>query len=365
MSWIGMTDHQRSFFNPAGLGEPALAKTAGASPPNDILATGTMMVETQFIATPDNEQAVLRYHRVKDWVRELAVTLTANGRLRVAFRQGGAGFEATLDFPAPERDTKMWVYYSWNGPERWGRLAVKLVDTGQFHVIRIHAPLPMPMLDALTIMRNGRATQLAPETAFVAISDAVEPVGLSAGVATGTPVETPSGAVRVEKLRLGDHVMTATSGAQPIRWISRRTVPALGAFRPVRLRAPYFGLTEDILIAPDHRIRVDGADTEYMLGADEVLLEARRLLGSRVIAEETGMKTVTYHHVLLDRHECLLHDTLWSESLYVGQIAADRHRLNATALAQMPASAVPTHRGFARYRPSDVEARSLAAVLHR
>lgn len=362
MSWIGLTDHERGLFNPAGLGAGRAAAEAAAK---DILTEGTLLVEAQFTASPGGDQTVLHYRRNKDWLRELRIGLAADGRMRLTFRQGKAVFRATLDFTPPERDARIRLYYSWNGPERWARLAVKIVETGAFFVTSVPAPLPMPMLDALTVMRNGRATQLSPDCVYAAISDEIEPVGLSAGLTAGTPVETPSGAVPVERLRLGDHVVTATSGAQPIRWITRRTVPALGAFRPLRLRAPFFGLSEDLLIAPDHRIRVDSEDAEYMLGADEVLLEARRLVGSHAVGEETRVKTVTYYHVLLDRHECLLHDTLWSESLYVGQIAADPARLRATALAEMGASAVPTHRGFARHRLSELEARSLAAVLHR
>ncbi|MBV7379870.1 Hint domain-containing protein [Maritimibacter dapengensis] len=362
MSWIGMTDHDRNLFNPAGIGAP-VDNSVNAG--HDILTQGTLVAETQFIATAGSNQTVLHYRRDKEWLRELIMELTADGRLRMFFRQGGATFDAEIDFPAPERDTRIRLYYSWNGPERWARLAVKIVETGAFYIKKVRDPLPMPMLDALTIMRNGKATAIASNTVFVAISNEIEPVGLSAGITAGTPVETPSGAVPVERLRLGDHVRTATSGVRPVRWITKRTVPALGAFRPVRLRAPFFGLSQDILVAPDHRIRVDGADAEYMLGTDEVLLEARRLIGSHAALAEPGLKMVTYYHVLLDRHECLLHDSLWSESLYVGQIGGDRDRLNATALAEMPASAVPTHQGFARQRLSDVEARSLAAVLHR
>ncbi|HBZ43442.1 MAG TPA: hypothetical protein DEO85_05140 [Maritimibacter sp.] len=364
MSWIGMTDHDRSLFNPAGLGEARRGQPEMAAP-NDILPKGTLIVETQFIATEGNVQVPLAYRRTKDWLRELRISLSAKGEMTVDLRQGGTTFCATLRFPVPDRDTMIRLYYSWNGPERWARLAVKFVETGTFHIVHVRDPLPMPVLDALTIMRNGKATKLPAEAVFAAISDKVEPVGLSAGVVEGTLVETPSGAVPVDRLRLGDHVVTASSGAQPTRWITRRTVPALGAFRPVRLRAPFFGMQEDILVAPDHRIRVSGADTEYLLGSDEVLLEAGRLVGSHAARVETRLKTVTYYHVLLDQHECLLHDALWAESLYVGQIAADRTRLNATALGQMPASAVPVHRGYAQHRVNEHEAQSLATVLHR
>lgn len=362
MSWIGSTDKHRSFFNLNGLGAPKPVVPHG---PHDILSTGTLVVETLFEAGPEADQAVLRYDRFKEWRRHLEISLTSDGSMVVRLEQGPGCFEAKLAFPVPEQDATIRLYYSWNGPERWSRLAVKMVETGAFYVAYMDDPLPMPVLDALTMMRNGKATKISPATAFVAVSDEVESVGLQAGVVAGTLVETPSGAVPVERLRLGDHVLTAEAGAQPVRWITRRKVPALGAFRPVRLRAPYMGLTKDLLLAPDHRIRVGGEEAEYMLGRDDILLAAGRLVGSHAAIAETKAKTVTYYHVLLDHHECLLHDGVWAESLFVGQIAADPKRLRATALAEMPTTAVPRHRRMSQPILSEAEARSLAAVLHR
>lgn len=365
MSWIGLTDLKRAHFNPAGIGAPKDKVNVAAELPNAILPEGTLVVETRILAFDEAPQEVLRFARHREWKRELSLTLHASGRFEVEAHQGRSVFRAAMTFPAPVTDTAVRVYYSWNGPGRWARLAVKFIATGEFHVAYFDDPLAMPLLDAMTIMRNGNKSRPSSETVFMAVSDQVEPIGLAAGVCEGTPVETPSGSVPIERLRLGDHVVTATSGPQPVRWITRRTVPALGAFRPIRLRAPFFGLSGDVVMAQDHRIRVGGAEAEYMVGDDDVLLETWRLVGSNAAWPEEKLKLVTYYHVLLDQHECLLHDTVWSESLYIGQIAMDRRRLSATALADMPVTALPTHRAFARYRLSDHEARSLAMVLHR
>lgn len=365
MSWIGLTDLTKGLFNPAGLGAKSAPTNDSVTAPFAILPAGTLVIETTYRAEPETPQSVLQYDRKKDWYRHLSVELTAAGEMQVRMVQGQSRFVARLKFPVPEHDTPVRLYFSWNAPERTGRLAFKFIETGQFFVVKVGNPLPMPVLDALTIMRNGHSTQIGPETAFVAVSDAVEPVGLQAGVCVGTLIETPSGPTKIERLRLGDRVLTATAGVQPVRWITKRTVPALGRFRPIRLRAPFFGLHEDMLMAPDHRILVEGSETEYLLGEEDALLPAQRLVGSHAAISEARLKTVTYYHVLLDHHDCLLHGGLWSESLYVGQIAMDRERLAATALSDMPVSAIPTHRGFARHRLTDTEARSLASVLHR
>ncbi|MBV7407759.1 Hint domain-containing protein [Maritimibacter sp. DP1N21-5] len=364
MSWIGLTDLKRAHFNPAGIGTPK-SEAVKEELPNAILAEGTLIVETRFLATEDTPQEVLRFARHREWKRELSLTLHASGKFEVEAVQGRSRIDASLDFPVPHQDTGVRLYYSWNGPQRWARLAIKFIASGEFHVAYFDDPLPMPVLDAMTIMRNGNKSKTSEDCVFLAVSDKVEPIGLGAGICEGTPVETPSGAVPIERLRLGDSVVTASSGVQPVRWITKRTVPALGAFRPVRLRAPFFGLENDLTMAPDHRIRVGGAEAEYMLGEDDVLLETRRLVGSHAACPDERAKLVTYYQVLLDQHDCLLHDTVWSESLFVGQIALDKTRLSATALAHLPVTALPMHRVFARHRLSDHEARSLAMVLHR
>lgn len=365
MSWIGLTDRRRGLFNPAGLGAGREELDETILVAQAILPKGTIAIETRFMAEPGSPQTLLRYQRSKDWMRELGLVLRASGALQFLLRQGGAVSQAELKFPAPAHGSEMRIHYSWNGPERWGRLAVQMLETGEIHVAELADPIPLPMLDALTMMRKGQATRIDRDAAYVAISDEVEPLGLDAGVCDGTPVETPSGAVRVEDLRVGDRVVTATSGARPIRWITKRTVPALGAWRPVRIRAPFFGLGEDLLVAPDHRLRVEDAEAEYLTGQEEVLLPADRLIGSHAALSESRIKTVTYYHVLLDRHDLLLHGSVWSESLFVGQIAMDARRLAATALGEMPFGSVPRHTAFARHRLSDTEARSLASVLHR
>ncbi len=190
-------------------------------------------------------------------------------------------------------------------------------------------------------------------------------MGFGVGIVAGTPVDTPGGPVPVERLRLGDMVTTATSGPRPVRWVGRRTVPALGSFQPVRLRKPFFGLAEDVSIAPDHRVRIDFAEAEYILGANEVLLPAAHLLNGKHARREGRTRLATYYQVLLDVHDCLLHAGVWAESLYVGTIARRPAVARSTVLADMPASAIPEHRAFSHHRLNDVEARSLAAALRQ
>lgn len=366
MSWIAVTDLNAPLFNIRGIGVPSDAP--GARPPmqpDEILPEGTMMMELRFNIEPDAQETLVAYRRRRDWVRELFVTLDGAGRLEMTFRQGRSRSRAKVRFPVPARDSRMRITYAWNAPVRAGLLTVELLDEGRMFQSGAFAPVPLPAEDLRVMVRNGAKTELAPALKYLAFSDAVEPVGFGSGIVAGTRVDTPDGPRLVEKLRLGDLVHTATAGPQPVRWIGKRDVPALGAFRPVRLRAPYFGLATDVAMAPDHRIRLDVAEAEYMFGTDEVLMPARHLVNGKQARRDGKARLVTYYQVLLDTHDCLLHDGVWAESLYVGTIARRPDVARTTVIGEMPASAIPEHRNFARHRLNAFEARSLAASLQQ
>lgn len=364
MSWIALTDLHVPVFNIRGIGVPADAP--GARPPmqpDEILPYGTMIMELRFNLEPDETRALIAYRRRRDWLREVFVTLDGAGQLEMAFRQGRNRSNAVLRFPVPARDSRMRVTYAWNAPERTGVVAVELLDDGRMFQAGVSAPLPLPPEDIRVMIRNGRRTEIAPILGYLAFSDRIEPVGFGTGTAAGTLVETAEGPRPVEKLRLGDTVITAASGPQPVRWIGKREVPALGAFRPVRLRAPFFGLGDDVLMAPDHRVRLELAEAEYMFGTDEILIPAGHLVNGKHARREGKSRLVHYYQVLLDVHDCLLHDGVWAESLYVGTIARRPDVARNTVLGEMPASAIPEHRNFARRQLNDFEARSLVASL--
>jgi hypothetical protein len=365
MSWIAITDLSHPDFNIRGIGVQPDAPDA--RPPmthDELLSIGTLLIETSFQAEPGKVQNIVSYRRDRGWRRGLAVRLSHGGALTVAVRQGVARSVTTLRFPAPPRDSRIRISYSWHGPMRTGRLTVKVPDLSQIYQVEVRDPVPLPAIDIRVLIRNGNATEIGPETRFVAVSDAIEPVWLRSGVAAGTPVETVDGPVPVERLRLGDLVQTAASGLQPVRWVSSRTVPALGGFRPVRLRAPFFGLEQDILVAPDHRIRLGDVESAYMLGEDEVLLEAGHLVNGRAAQHDGKSPLVTYYQVLLDMHDCLLHCGLWAESLFIPRQARDPAIVKSSTLADMSPAAIPVHRGFARRTLADYEARTLAAAIH-
>lgn len=363
MSWIAMTDRTEAAFNIRGLGVPRNAPLArGPMAPHEVLPRGTLVVEFRANTFVGRPQTLLTFRWDDEWEREMRIRLGANGRLTLSMRQGRASSEAALDMPLPGRDARIRMSYAWAAPQRAARLTAEMLDDGQIYQAEAYDPLPLPAADAKDIMRNGQATAISKDVALVAISDEIEPIGLCGGITQGTPVETSDGPVAVENLRLGDMVETATAGPQPIRWIGRRTVPALGGFRPMRLNAPRFGLRRDLTLAPSHRVRLGAADA-IVHPEDEVLLPVDQLAEARRTLHERPDKIVTYYQVLLDVHDCLFHDGLWAESLFVGSIAHHPDLARSTVLANMPLSAIPVHRPFTRKRLTRFETQTHMTAL--
>lgn len=359
MGWIGQTDLDYAGFDRAGLTRGSIG--FGLEDPNAILPVGSMVIEAHLTARPGVSQSVLRYQRHDGWTRKLRVELHQDGTVSVFQRQGLARFEVSLTMVRPAVETFLRITFSWDAPKRTALLTVENPGQDLIYQAEAASPLPMPLADIREIVLNGPAARIGPDVRFVAFSDKIEPVGLPLGVVEGTPVETPNGPRPVQHLRPGDLVVTLAGGARPVRWLAWRDVPALGRFRPVRLRAPYFGLTRDVFCAPDHRVVVTGAEAEYQLGEPAVLVEAAHLVDGRFVCRERpDAPVLRYFHVLLDRHECLNHCGAWTESLFVGAIGQARNVLKTTVLAPLPYAAIPRHRHLALPALGEMQARALA-----
>jgi len=347
MSWIALTDLSQPVFNIRGIGVPADAP--GARPPasvHEIMPTGTLMLELRAHGGGDGPWRFLNFERDRDWPREITAEITTDGRLVMAFRQGVVRSRAEIALPPIPRDGHLRVSYSWDAPRRSAFLTVEFLNDGRIFQARSVNPVPLPVGDIKAMIRNGHATRVD-----------------GAGIAGDTPVETTDGPVSVDRLRLGDMVMTAGAGSQPVRWIVKHTVPAMGSFRPIRLRAPFLGLGRDVVVASRHRVRLDLTEAEYMLGDNEVLVPAVMLANGKHAKRETRHRLVSYYQILLDVHDCLLHDGLWGESLFLGAMARQPGLIANSALGALPVTALPVHRAFKRAKLSGLELRNLAASL--
>ncbi|MFC3118947.1 Hint domain-containing protein [Jhaorihella thermophila] len=116
-----------------------------------------------------------------------------------------------------------------------------------------------------------------------------------------TPIATPEGFRAAGALRRGDTVVTAGGEIAPVLHRLDRTVPAMGRFRPIRLRAPYFGLMRDIVIAPSQRLVVRGSEVEYLFNHEAAMIEAGHLAGGKSGSTRSNRAAGHIHAVAVAR----------------------------------------------------------------
>ena len=127
----------------------------------------------------------------------------------------------------------------------------------------------------------------------------------------GTMLLTPSGETPVEALQAGQHILTASGIARPVRWIGRRSYLARFAAHspellPICFEAGSLGPgvpARDLFVSSKHAMFLDG-----------VLVPANALVNGITIRRSAPGGDVHYYHVELDSHDILVAEGAASES---------------------------------------------------
>lgn len=144
--------------------------------------------------------------------------------------------------------------------------------------------------------------------------------------AMGTLIGTPAGPRPIEALRPGDPVLTRDRGAQVLRWhggthVSKEGLEMRPNLRPILIRKGALGEGtpgSDLVVSPQHRILVRSRIVHRLFENAEILVAAKHLAGLPGIEVIVPPQGVSYFHLLFDRHEIVLSNGAWSESLYTG-----------------------------------------------
>ncbi len=130
----------------------------------------------------------------------------------------------------------------------------------------------------------------------------------------GTLIKTKRGQKKVEELRIGDSVMTASGAARPIKWIGRRSysgrlVMGRKDILPVCIKAGALDddvPKRDLWISPNHAM--------YFENNGGVLVEAKDLVNGVSIVQVAGVEKVEYVHIELDTHDVIIAEGALSET---------------------------------------------------
>ncbi|MDF3853754.1 Hint domain-containing protein [Paracoccus sp. P2] len=217
-----------------------------------------------------------------------------------------------------------------------GTILGQQINLANVNISDLGGVLTGPVLSAVQNLLDTLVVNIAynPAGTLVLDDDDVFPC-----FTAGTLIDTPDGPVPVESLSVGDLVLTADHGPQPVRWIGRRRFAAdrLAAhdarLMPVRIKAGALGPnmpSADLTVSPQHRILLRSRIAQRMFGTDEILVAAKQLLQIEGVERATDLAEVEYVHILFDRHEVVRANGTATESLYLGP----------QALAALPAPAV-------------------------
>lgn len=131
--------------------------------------------------------------------------------------------------------------------------------------------------------------------------------------AAGSLIDTPDGPRPIEALYPGDVIWTL-DGPDILRWCGARSVAAGGAMAPVVLPRGLFGLTRDLVVSQQHRMRVAGDRVELVLGVEAAFLPAIALVRAGLARLRPGGR-VAYHHLMCDSHRVIRANGALSETL--------------------------------------------------
>lgn len=129
----------------------------------------------------------------------------------------------------------------------------------------------------------------------------------------GTHIATPSGETKVEDLRAGDKVLTASGGIAAVKWMGYRTlrkthIPPKDAIRayPITFVKEAIGPNlphRDLTLSPGHHLYFDGK-----------LVPAMLLVNGKTITQDFAREEFQYFHLELESFDILLAEGVPTES---------------------------------------------------
>ena len=300
------------------------------------------MLETS-LSADKKPQILLEFRRRGAGPGSFSLQMLPGGSIVLIDRDGDDIRHATLAHDPNSRTDKIRLSYCWDIPGNRAQLTLEQPETDRMRTITFAPPQAIAMTDLRAMIMEPTQRDLHAEVDFLAVSSEVEPVGPMPGLTGSVQIATPNGPAYADRLRRGDLVETATGEQVPVLHTVRRTVPARGSFRPVLIRAPYFGLVRDIVVAPQQRLVMSGSEVEYMFGKEAVLIPARHLVNGVSTFFADSPDLVTYHHILLPGHEEILAAGCPVESLYIGRLRRKPEALAASVLAGIDRFQLPEH----------------------
>lgn len=329
MSWIATIDSDVRAATHGSIGHGRMRR-------------GSIVLETK--ASPQDRPQVLFSMRFPGQTRsELTIQAVPGGGVHFLFAREQDSVHFALPQDAEDQADVIRLTYAWDLQQNLGRLSLERPGTSKIFLKTFANPLPLTGQELLYLSERPKRQHFHSEFCYLAVSTEVVPIGPMPVICPRTPVQTLYGAKYAGDLKRGDLVTTLAGESVPVLQVLRRTVPAMGSFTPVRLRAPFFGLHQDIVLAQEARLVVGGSQVEYLFGTDNVLVPVKHLTSGSSARFEAGHPLVTYVQLLLPDHEALVLGGTAVESLNIGRIRRKQTIFPATMLQDFDPLTIPEH----------------------
>ncbi len=335
MSWIAISGSDQSWLCPRTFDVPVQSRDV-------LLSRGTIMLETR-LSPFGRPQKLLAYSRTHPWNGSIVFQALPSGAVVLVMTHGEDVFHTVLQQTDDTRTEVLRISFSWDSEARFGQIAVERPESDTVVIKNTPPPPPLVLEDVFSLVRRPQLCEMDEDLVFFAVSKEIEPIGPMPSVIGKTPVLTPYGYKKIADLKTGDTIRALSGDAIPVLSQISRLVPALGSFQPVRLRAPYFGLRKDVVVAPHQRLVIGGSEVEYTFGREAVLVPALSLVNGFAAVYERGHPMVRYHDLLLPTHQPYIAAGAAVESLYIGRLRRRRAQIAQTLLAECPSNLLPEH----------------------
>lgn len=341
MTWIALDDRRKCLFDPKGLGGRATV-TPPILDPRRALPRGTLMIETSLTGEERPERLIGFSATDRPAKRDFELRLVPGGGVTMVHAFGPDVRHIALEPKHGQQIVTLRITYSWDVSTHQARLSIEQPGDIGVATKTLDDPLPMLMSDLYMLFQSDAARSNA--MVFAALSTKVEPLGPAPSIAPNAPVATAFGWKGLGDLRRGDTVLGPEGFSEPVLYNIQRDVPAAGSFRPIRLRAPYFGLRGDVVVAPSQQIVISGSHVEYLYGCEAVRVPAAHLVnGTAARLAPTG-PIVRYAAALMPHNERLTVAGGCFESLYIGRQRRNADLMRLSQLASAPRINLPEHR---------------------
>ncbi|MEP3347093.1 MAG: Hint domain-containing protein [Litoreibacter sp.] len=153
----------------------------------------------------------------------------------------------------------------------------------------------------VAMLANGRnAYEAGTQTAFSNVNDLPE-APANTGMMAETRVGTPDGPRRIDELHAGDVVFDAQGGEARVKNVLTTDAPRNSYI----LRAPYFGLNQDVVLAPEQKIVITTDIAEYLFGEETVIVPVWALNDGRKVGHFETRSSDRMYQLQLDTPEAL------------------------------------------------------------